>query len=144
MLEAHGAAVEYNSDQVDADARGARDDGTLQERWALFQRWTLNRFGKKADVEGILFLVGIQELGKGFVPDLDKARKEQILLEGTYCVLETLGYYERIGMEGNGHWIWEQTNPLPSELSKEAEEQMLRRAVLRYFDINHKYWTHES
>ena len=115
----------------------------LQQRWSLLKRWTLSRFGKEADLEGLLFLVGIQELGKGFDPDLDKSKKEQILLEGTYCVLETLGYYERIGMEDNGHWIWEQTSQLPPDLSKEAEERILRKAVLRYLDMNHHHWTDE-
>jgi len=102
------------------------------------------RFGKKADMEGILFLVGIQELGHGFSPNLDKDRKEQIVVEGAYCVLETLGYYERVGMERTGHWIWEQSQELPADLSKEAEEYMLRRAVLRYFDKNFKNWSDGS
>lgn len=126
------------------DASDTPESAALQQRWALFQQWTLHRFGKAADIEGILFLVGIQELGQGFAPDLEKNRKEQILLEGTYCVLETLGYYERIGMEGGGHWIWEQSHPLPQDLSKEAEERLLRTAVLRYFDTHYRNWTDES
>jgi len=129
---------------VTQDLDLTRDDLALQKRWAKLQRWVEHRFGKKADMEGILFLVGIQELGHGFLPDLDKDRKEQIVVEGAYCVLETLGYYERVGMERTGHWIWEQRHELPADLSKEAEEHMLRRAVLRYFDKNVNNWSDGS
>ncbi len=122
----------------------ARKDDALCARWAMLQRWTFNRFGREPDLEGILFLIGIQELGHGYLSDLDKARKEQLVLEGTYSALETLGYYERVGMENNGHWIWELRSPLPADLSPEAEERMLQRAVLRYFDNNLKQWTDES
>ncbi len=135
--------VEHSPDIVPR-ANGYEDEPDLQERWSRLQRWTLRRFGKKADVEGLLFLIGIQELGQGVLPDLGKTRKEQIVREGAYCVLETLGYYERVGMEKSGHWIWQQAHPMPAELSKEAEEVMLRRAVLRYFDRNLKHWPDES
>ena len=115
----------------------------LRERWTKLQLWTKQRFGKKADMEAILFLVGIQELGHGLPPDLDKTNKEQIVVEGAYCVLETLGYYDRVGIERNGHWIWEPITNLPQDIDKKAEENLLRHAVLRYFDINHKNWIDE-
>ncbi len=121
----------------------AQHASSVRERWPQLQEWTRRRFGKRADVEGVLFLIGLQELGRGAAPDLDKARKEQILLEGTFCAFETLGYYERTGIEDNGHWIWEQRKSMPADLTKAEEEVMLRQAALAYFDLNHRCWIDE-
>lgn len=116
----------------------------LQRRWARFRKWSLHRFGKAADVEGILFLIGLQELGRGAAPDLGKAARQEILLEGAYTVLETLGYYERVGVTRDGHSIWEPREPLPAEFTGKAEEHMLRKAVLCYLDKNHQEWINET
>ena len=119
-------------------------DADLAERWTRLQRWVQRRFGKDPDLEGILFLIGMQELGKGFIPDLDKKRKEQIVWEGTYNALAALGYYERAGLETNGHWIWEECNPLPETQSSQADEQLVRQGILRYFDQNIDDWSNEA
>ena len=112
------------------------DGEALSARWRRLQAWLSQRFGRDADIEGILFLVGVQELGRGYAPGLNKGAKEQLVMEGTYCVYETLGFYERIGMEADGHWIWEERLAPPPDLSEDEQETLLRSAVLRYFD-NH-------
>ena len=97
------------------------------------QAWIEERFGKEPTIEEILFLVGIQSRGYGFEPDLDKDAKEGLIMEGTYCVFETLGVYERIGMEKDGYWIWERQIDHPPNLSVDEQEKLLRTAILRYF-----------
>ena len=119
-------------------------DMMLDRRWVRFQRWMLRRFGKETDVESTLFLIGLQELGKGVPSDMDKRKREQVIMEGSYCALETLGYYERTGVTATGHWIWEQRTLRPDDLSGSEEERILREAILCYFDKNHPSWTHES
>ena len=112
------------------------DAEALEARWQRLQGWIRERFGKDAGIEGILFLVGIQEQGRGYEPDLDKETKERLVMEGTYCVFETLGIYERIGMEADGHWIWQRRIDHPPGLSIDQQETLLRTAILRYFN-NH-------
>ena len=93
----------------------------LEARWAQLQQWALRHYGRIPDVQGLLFLIGLRELGQGYVPDLDKRRKEHIVMEGIYCALAALGHYARVGIEGNGHWIWEPRAALPGSLSETEE-----------------------
>jgi hypothetical protein len=110
------------------------DDSLLEAQWHRLQAWVAERFGKEPGIEEILFLVGIQSQGRGFEPDLDKEAKQSLVMEGTYCVFETLGVYERIGMEKDGHWIWERRLDHPPNLSVDEQEKLLRTAILRYFE----------
>lgn len=110
------------------------DTTLLEARWEQLQAWIKHQFGQEAGIEGLLFLVGIQDRGRGFEPNLEKETKEQLIMEGTYCVFETLGAYERVGMEADGHWIWERQIAQPPNLSIDDQETLLRIAILRYFD----------
>ena len=107
---------------------------TVSSRWRRLQAWLGERFGAQPGLEGILFLVGIQARGYGFEPDLDKDAKQALIMEGTYCVFETLGVYERVGMEQEGHWIWKRLIAQPPNLSIDDQEKLLRTAILQYFD----------
>lgn len=109
------------------------DADTLEPRWSRLQQWLQGRFDKEADLEGILFLIGVQETGRGYEPDLEKEVKERLVMEGTYCAFETLGLYRRVGMEKDGHWIWERRTDTP-DLSIEQQETLLKMAILHYFD----------
>ena len=108
----------------------------LEVRWERLQGWLDERFGREAGIEGILFLIGVQTRGRGFEPDLEKEAKERLIMEGAYRVFETLGLYERVGMEADGHWIWQRRANHPPNLSVDEQETLLRTAILAYFD-NH-------
>ena len=110
-----------------------KQEGDLELRWQGLSAWLQERFGKEPDLDGILFLIGVQETGCGYKPELDKRSKERLVVEGTYCAFETLGFYRRIGMEADGHWIWESLEPLPTDLSAREQETVLRLAVISYF-----------
>jgi hypothetical protein len=110
------------------------DDAVVQARWERLEAWICNRFGREnTSVEAILFLVGIQSKGRGYEPQLEKEAKQTLIMEGTYHVFETIGLYERVGMEAGGFWVWERTTPLP-DLDVDQQEKLLRIALLRYFE----------
>jgi len=54
-------------------------------------------------------------------------------MDGTYYVFETLGLYDRVGMEADGRWIWERTSQYPNNLSADEQETLLKTAILKYF-----------
>ncbi len=114
------------------------DAAALELQWRRLQDWVAEQFGREAGIEGVLFLIGVQEHGRGFEPDLAKEAKERLIMEGTYCVFETLGVYERVGMEKDGYWIWERRINHPPDLSVDQQETLLRTAILRYFDTHLK------
>ena len=110
------------------------DDKALEARWQQVRQWIEARFGKAPGIEEVLFLVGVQSRGQGFEPKLAKEAKQGLIMEGTCCVFETLGIYERVGMEEDGAWIWERAIEHPPDLSVEAQEKLLKTAIIRYFE----------
>ncbi len=110
------------------------DDPELEERWAHVEAWVGKKFGRDASIEAILFLIGIQSLGRGYQPELVKEAKQDAIMEGTYCAFEMLGLYERIGLDERGHWIWERSVESIPKLPVEQQEKLLKLGIVRYFD----------
>lgn len=109
------------------------DDAALEARWRRLEAWFLERFERTPGLEHILFLIGVQTGGRGYEPEVDRDTKQDVIMDGTFTVFESLGLYVRVGMEADGRWIWERTTPLPT-LSIEQQEKLLRIAILHYFD----------
>lgn len=109
------------------------DDTLHFERWSSLVADIESRFGRVPDIDAILFLIGVQSVGRGYEPDLPKERKQSLIMEGSYLAFETLGVYRRMGLEKNGFWIWEKTTDLPV-LSVEQQEKLLQIGILNYFD----------
>ena len=62
--------------------------------------------GKRpADLKSVLFLIGVQELGKG-VRDFSKEEKRDLMHIAICKVLSLSGFYELEGLDENGwpHW----------------------------------------
>ncbi|MDX1428638.1 MAG: hypothetical protein R3282_00055 [Rhodothermales bacterium] len=118
-----------------SDLRGLLDleDEVLDRRWERLDAWLRQRFGRDNTIESVLFLIGVHSRGLGFTPKLEKEEKQGLIMEGTYLALETLGHYERIGMEADGSWIWEKRVELP-QLTVEQQEKLLRIGITNYFE----------
>lgn len=110
------------------------DDDTLAERWEGVLDWVRTRFGQEGGIEAVLFLIGIQSRGIGYEPDMEKERKQDTIMEGTYCAFEKLGFYERVGMDENGFWIWERSIDSIPKMEIEDQEKLLKLGIVRYFD----------
>ncbi len=109
------------------------DDHELAERWQMVLDWVAARFGKQPDIEAILFLIGLQSRGIGYDPDMPKERKQDTIMEGTFCSFEKLGFYERVGLDEDGFWIWERSVDIP-KLSIEDQEKLLKIGIVRFFE----------
>ena len=111
------------------------DDEELAQRWSELLSWITERFGREAaGIESILFLIGIQSRGKGYQPKLSKKAKQDLIMEGTYCVFETLGLYKRVGIDEKGHTIWAKKDTVNQVLTLPEQEKLLQVAILTYFD----------
>ena len=102
--------------------------------WPGLTSWLDDTVGCPDEIEGILLLVGIQEVQHAYAEELSKQAKERLIMEGAYCVFETLGYYQRVGRDVDGFWIWEPKESLPPGLASQEQEYLLKAAILRYFD----------
>lgn len=104
----------------------------FQERWAALVKELEVQFGEGLDVDGILFLIGIQELGKGKIK-LNKAQKLDVMHIAVCRLLEPYQYYRYIGNDEEGWPHYEALETLP-HLSAMQQHRMIKMAILEYFD----------
>jgi hypothetical protein len=107
----------------------AQDD--LQGRWWKLEEKLMQRFGKKPDLESILFLIGIQELGQ--VKDKFTKEQKQDLMHVAVCtVLSSSGYYVLDHKDDDGWPHFRQLREVPA-LPLPEQEAFLKDHVLLYF-----------
>lgn len=104
---------------------------SLKAEWEELSTKLEDQFGKKPDLNGVLFLVGIQELGKG-VKNFSKEEKQDLMHIAICKVLSFSGFYELEGLDGEGWPHWKPTKKLPF-LDLLSQEKMLKAHVIEYF-----------
>ena len=107
-----------------------KDD--LQVRWLKLRIKLKERFGIKPDMDGILFLIGIQELGSG-KQDFSKEEKQDLMHIGICKVLSLSGYYELEGLDQEGWPHWRVLKKLP-HFDLLEQERLLKMHVIEYFE----------
>ena len=110
-----------------------RDD--LQSRWWKLEEKLMERFDKKPDVETILFLIGIQELGD-IKAKFTKEQKQDLMHVAVCTVLMPSGYYEIEGVDKDGWPHFKQLKAMP-EMNAFEQEAFLKDHILLYFQ-NHE------
>ena len=111
----------------------ANDD--LQARWWNLEAKMVERFGKKPDLEGILFLIGIQEFGD-IRGKFTKEQKQDLMHIAVCHLLSQSGYYEMEIVDEDGWPHFRQLKPMPPFDTIE-QENFLKDHVLLYFQ-NHE------
>lgn len=87
-------------------------------------------FGEGLEMDGILFLIGVQELGKGF-RTFQKDEKMNLMHIAVCKLLEQYGYYEFSHRDDDGWPHFNQNDHLP-KLSKKDQEKLLKEAIITY------------
>lgn len=83
------------------------------------------------DLNTILFLIGIQELGR--VMESFSKEEKQDLMHVAVCVLMSEdGYFEFVGLDEDGWPHFNQVKPLDVSGTK-AQESLLKQKVIEYF-----------
>jgi len=103
----------------------------LQVRWLKLRIKLKERFGIKPDMDGVLFLIGIQELGSG-KQEFSKEEKQDLMHIAVCTVLSLSGYYVNEGNDDEGWPHFKQLKPLPGFILIE-QENFLKDHVLLYF-----------
>ncbi|MEO8171882.1 MAG: hypothetical protein ABI581_02320 [Sediminibacterium sp.] len=104
----------------------------LQQRWWNLEAKLLERFGKKPDLEAVLFLIGMQETG--FMEEKISKEQKQDLMHVAVCkVLSQSGYYLLEGNDEEGWPHYKQVKELPVMVSHE-QENFIKDHVLLYFE----------
>ncbi len=87
--------------------------------------------GETPSMDTILYLIGVQELGKGFI-DFSKDDKLNLMHIGACAVLEPKGFYEKKGTDSDGWPVYVQKKSLPSLEGKE-HINFYKKAIIEYF-----------
>jgi hypothetical protein len=91
----------------------------------------MERFGKKPDMETILFLIGLQETG--FLPEkITKEQKQDLMHVAVCTLLQSSGYFHFLGQDADGWPHFEQVKELPNMFLPE-QEHFLKDHILLYF-----------
>ena len=86
--------------------------------------------GVEIDVEGILFLIGIQETGKGF-KKYKKDEKINIIHVAICTLLAPYGYYEYEGIDQDGWPHFKVLDKLPA-LKPGEQSLLMKEAIVNY------------
>ena len=106
--------------------------GNREKQWLKVRAFMKSHFNKAPQMEGILYLVGLNVLGGNFRKQFSKEEKQDLMHIATCYLLAPLGYfkYDYTDTDGWPHYVALQ--PLPMQ-EIGAQEDLLKDAVILYF-----------
>jgi hypothetical protein len=103
----------------------------LDHEWKALIEQLNKRFESDLDLQGVLFLIGLQEIGLGF-RKYKKDDKINVLHVAICTLLEPYGYYEYEGKDNEGWPHFKIKKQLPYLKSGE-QTILIKKAILEYF-----------
>lgn len=107
----------------------------MEQQWNMLQDKLSKDFCVDADLNGTLFLIGLQERGKGFQSSYSKEEKVDMINLATCKLLMKWDYYSISGYDNDGWPIFEEKKNIP-QFSSETQRKLLKTAILDYFYDN--------
>jgi len=111
----------------------------MSEKWEIDFEWLRirhlikDRMGKNQlpDVNALLFLIGIQELGH-LKEEFTKEEKQDLMHVAVCRLLEEDGYYTFLGFDDEGWPHFEEQRPF-TERGVKQQEAFLKEKIISYF-----------
>jgi len=108
------------------------EDLELEFRWGQMLNKIQKVIGSRPkDLNGVLFLIGVQELGQGH-RNFSKEEKQDLIHIAICRVLSQVGFYELEGTDQDGWPHWKLLKPLP-QFELLEQEKLLKTQILDYF-----------
>ncbi len=108
-------------------------DLTFDKRWRDLVARLSKRFDAGTlDLNAVIFLIGVQELGQG-AREFKKDEKVNLMHIGICVLLTPFGYYREMGRDADGWPHFERVKELPP-LEAKDQERLMKEAVLAYFE----------
>ena len=110
------------------------EEWKLEFEWLRIRHYIKEKLGRSdlPDLNSILFLIGIQELGR--VQETFTKEEKQDLMHVAVCVLlSEVGYFEFVGLDADGWPHFKQMKPLDINGVK-SQEELLKERVIGYFE----------
>lgn len=101
-------------------------------QWSRLTLFLQHRVGKRPkDLNSVLFLIGVHELGKGNQA-YSKEEKQDLMHIAICKVLSLSGYYELQGVDQEGWPHWKLVRKLP-RFDLLEQETLLKQHIIDYF-----------
>ncbi len=105
----------------------------INTKWAALQERIAQDFESDVpDIKVMLFLIGVQELGKG-PQKFSKRQKEELMHIATCKLFSQLGFYELEGLDQDGWPHWKLVKTIPNYTLLE-QEMVMKSLVINYFE----------
>ena len=116
------------------------EEWEMNFEWLRIRHFLKDRFQRDTlpDLNGILFLIGIQELGR-WKEQFTKEEKQDLMHIATCRLMSYYGFYEFVGRDADGWPHWDLAQKIPPNNLKE-QEVLFKQAIIRYF----KEWEQET
>jgi len=107
-------------------------DLETERKWHRLIAELEKMLGKKPkDLNAVLFLIGVQELGKG-AKNFEKEEKQDLMHIAICKLLSYSGFYELEGIDDQGWPHWKLVKTLP-KFDLLEQEKLLKMHALEYF-----------
>lgn len=104
--------------------------------WQNILHFIRSRFGKKPDMDAILFIIGMRELGMISEKPFKKDDKVSLMHIATCKILSYSGHYKLTGTDQDGWPVWELIKPVP-DMALLQQESYIREHIIEYFINEH-------
>jgi hypothetical protein len=102
-------------------------------KWTALQERISRDFDTDTpDLKVMLFLIGVQELGKGPMK-FSKRQKEELMHIANCRLFSEMGFYELEGLDQDGWPHWKLAKPIPPYTMLE-QEMVIKSLMVTYFD----------
>ncbi|NRT18956.1 hypothetical protein HNP98_001779 [Hymenobacter sp. 9A] len=109
-------------------------EADFEHRWNALLNEMETRFGKRPDLNALLLLIGVQELGQG-VAEFTKEQKQDLMHIATCKLFSLSGHYELERVDEDGWPHYKLLRPVPFAFLKE-QERMMKWHMLEYFSLD--------
>lgn len=105
----------------------------INKKWKDLQSVISENFDTDIpDIKVMLFLIGVQELGKG-PGEFSKREKEELMHIATCRLFSSLGFYELEGADEQGWPHWKLVKAIPNYTLME-QEMIMKSLIIDYFE----------
>ena len=108
------------------------EDLEFQHRWLEVRRKVKQRFGKRPDINAMLFLIGMNELGQ-LREEFTKEEKQDLMHIAICRLFESDGFFHFIGRDEDGWPHYEAMEKVPAMKLME-QERLLKEKIIHYMD----------
>jgi hypothetical protein len=111
----------------------SEDEKGEMMKWLKVRQYVNTHFGKRPDINAVLMIIGINELGE--VKETYTKEEKQDLMHIAICALfEDEGYFKFAGFDKDGWPHYDTLENIPKGKLRE-QEGLLKRKIIGYFEV---------